>query len=71
MTNNSNWIYGVIGSDGGHIDTALTERGAKRYATIHGYAVVTRVHRVSLAVEVVAHKRGCRWYAGGVKHFLN
>lgn len=64
MTNKSNWIYGVPGSDGGHIDTANTERGAKSKATRDGYTVITRRHVHSWAVETVAHKRGGHWYAG-------
>lgn len=61
------WIYGVIGSDGGHIDTSNTERGAKNKATRDGYSVVTRRHEVSWAVETVAHKKGNRWVAGSAQ----
>lgn len=61
---NSNWIYGVPGSDGGHIDTANTERGAKNKATRDGYTVITRRHDRSWVVETIAHKRGGRWCAG-------
>ena len=60
----SNWVYGVLGRDGGHIDTSATERGAKRKATADGYNLITRRHVVSWAVETVAHKRGERWVSG-------
>ena len=33
-------VYGII-SNGIHVDTSKTERGAKRYATLNGYNTVS------------------------------
>lgn len=57
----SNWIYGVLDSNGCHIDIGLTERGAKVKATKDGYRQISRRHIHSWAVEIVATKRNGKW----------
>ncbi len=34
----ANYMYGVLSNTGGYIETSKTERGAKCYATRHGYS---------------------------------
>lgn len=52
-------VFGVLGSDGSHIDTSLTQRGAKCYATRHGYKSVTK--RVGYNARVVAENINNKW----------
>lgn len=57
----SNWVYGIVGADGGFIHTANTEKGAKRKATNDGYLEVYKMHQVSWSVCKVAEKIGNTW----------
>ncbi len=57
-------MYGVIMSNGTHCDTSTTEKGAKNYATRHGYKEVSRRLNCGYSVEIVAHRAGSKWSAG-------
>lgn len=52
-------IYGVLLSDGTHVDVSKTIQGAKNYATRNGYKVVTK--RLGYNARVVAKKDKNRW----------
>lgn len=54
-------IYGVLDSTGCHIDTGLTERGAKNYATRHGYDQVSYRINAGYHVVIVATKINNKW----------
>ncbi len=53
--------YGVLGRDGGFIETSATSRGAKNHATRNGYAEVYAMHCNSWAVWLVATKTDKGW----------
>lgn len=57
----NNIAYGVVGYDGGFIETSTTLKGAKNHATRNGYTEVYKMHRVSWAVWNVAQKVGKKW----------
>lgn len=52
-------IYGVLDSNNCHTDVSLSERGAKRYATLHGYTEVS--YRVEYYAVPHAKKVNGRW----------
>lgn len=53
-------IYGVLDKNDIHIDISKTEKGAKRYATLNGYEIVTV--RYGYNARIIAHKiTGKRW----------
>lgn len=54
-------IYGVLDSNNCHIDVSKTEKGAKNYATRHGYGKVSIRYNCGYTVRVVAEKVGGRW----------
>jgi hypothetical protein len=54
-------IYGICGADGGFIQTARTERGAKNHATRNGYFEVYAMNDVSWVVWLVAEKHVEGW----------
>ena len=56
----SNNIYGVL-VDGVHIDVSKTERGAKQYATKHGYLTVTVRYNCGYIAAQIAHKYTGKW----------
>jgi len=56
------YIYGIKSSTGEHIDVSKTERGAKAYATRHGYAVVTMRNAAHYYVVELAYKRDGKWF---------
>lgn len=56
-----NVCYGILGRDGGFIETSTTERGAKNHASRNGYSEVYAFHRVSWAVWKVSTKTTNRW----------
>lgn len=56
----SNNIYGVL-VDGVHIDISKTERGAKQYATKHGYLTVTVRYNCGYIAAQIAHKYTGKW----------
>ena len=61
MSNNNN-VYGVL-SNGVHIDVSKTERGAKQYATKHGFLTVTVRYNCGYVVAEIAHKYTGKWQA--------
>jgi len=48
--------YGIINDDNCHIDVSKTERGAKNYATRHGYTAVSRRFNNGYQVELVSNR---------------
>lgn len=54
-------IYGVLVNDT-HIDVSKTEKGAKIYATKHGYDIVTIRYNCGYVAEQIAHKQAGKWY---------
>jgi hypothetical protein len=54
-------LYGILDSNDCHIDTSLTERGAKNYATRHGYNSVSVRFNAGYHVEVIAVKINNKW----------
>lgn len=52
-------IYGILNNEGTHTDVSKTLRGAKRYATLNGYEVVTK--RIEYNAHVVAKKVNGKW----------
>lgn len=63
MTTNN--TYGVL-VNGVHIDVSKTERGAKQYATKHGFLTVTVRYNSGYVVTQIAHKYTGKWQA--VRH---
>jgi len=54
-------IYGIKTRSGEHIDISRTVRGAKNYATRHGYTAVTVRNSNHYYVTELAVKHGARW----------
>lgn len=54
-------IYGVLDKNDCHIDVSRTEKGAKRYATSHGYNKVSVRYNSGYIVEIVAEKIDGKW----------
>ena len=54
--------YGVLGKDGNHIDVSKTEKGAKNYASRHGYTKVSIRLNGGYNAVVISEKKGKRWY---------
>ena len=54
-------VYGVTDSSGIHTDTSKTLKGAKRYATNHGYTKVSVRYNCGYIVEIVAEKIKGKW----------
>jgi len=52
--------YGVI-SNGTHIDTSKTEKGAKNYATRHGYTKVSIRFNCGYIATEIAEKVNGKW----------
>ena len=53
-------IYGVI-SNGTHIDTSKTEKGAKNYATRHGFTKVSIRFNCGYIAAEIAEKVNGKW----------
>lgn len=53
---NPMYVYGIKTQTGQHIDVSLSEKGAKQYATRHGYIVVTRRDAMHYYVTEIAKK---------------
>jgi hypothetical protein len=49
-------IYGVLNSEGVHIDTSKTLQGAKRHATINGYNTITVRYNCGYITEQILYK---------------
>lgn len=56
-----NNIYGVVNAQGIHTDVSKTEKGAKNYATRHGYNKVSIRYNCGYNVDVISIKHGNRW----------
>ncbi|QMV29970.1 hypothetical protein JT351_gp64 [Providencia phage vB_PreS-PibeRecoleta] len=54
-------LFGVLDSDGGHVDVSKTLRGAKNYATRHGYTIVTSRANGSYHARTESIKEGGKW----------
>ena len=54
-------IYGVIDSNGIHTDVSNTEKGAKNYATKHGYNKVSIRFNCGYNVAIIAEKVNNKW----------
>jgi HJR/Mrr/RecB family endonuclease len=55
--------YGVVNYRGEYTDVSSTERGAKNYATRHGYNEVYIRFNSGYCVSLVASKDGSRWHS--------
>lgn len=54
-------LYGIADNIGAYFDTSKTERGAKNYATRHGYKEVYIRFNCGYNVALVATKQGNKW----------
>jgi hypothetical protein len=52
--------FGVL-IDGAHVDVSKTEKGAKRYATLNGYNIVTIRYNLGYVAEKIAVKINGKW----------
>lgn len=48
--------YGVLNANGEHIDVSKSEKGAKQYATRHGYTKVSIRYNSGYVVALIAFK---------------
>lgn len=48
--------YGILDANNCHIDVSKTERGAKNYATRHGFTAVSRRFNNGYHVELVSNR---------------
>jgi len=62
-------IYGVI-ANGAHVDTSKTERGAKIYATKHGFNQISIRYNLGYNAEIIAEKLNGRWATYGTANRL-
>ena len=53
-------IYGVL-LNGAHVDVSKTERGAKNFATRHGYLTITIRYNCGYIAREIAHKYSGKW----------
>ena len=53
-------MYGVL-INGVHEDVSKTERGAKQFATRHGYLTVTVRYNSGYIAKEIAHKYTGKW----------
>lgn len=51
-----NNMYGVVNSEGIHTDVSKTEKGAKNYATRHGYNKVSIRYNSGYHIDIIAIK---------------
>jgi hypothetical protein len=58
----SNDIYGVL-INGVHTDVSKTEKGAKNFATRHGYLTVTVRYNCGYIAREIAHRYSGKWKA--------
>lgn len=56
-----NNTYGIVNTDGVHIDVSISEKGAKQYATRHGYNKVSIRYNCGYDVDVIAIKTKGKW----------
>lgn len=60
-------MWAVVSADGRATPVSGTERGAKNYATRHGYARICRVSPYSMSCYGSQVKTGGRWRPGDYK----
>lgn len=48
--------YGVVNTNGDHIDVSKSEKGAKQYATRHGYNKVSIRYNCGCIVVIISEK---------------
>lgn len=53
--------YGILNKDNCHVDVSKTSRGAKSYATRHGYNAVSIRYNGGYNAIVVAKKVNGKW----------
>lgn len=54
--------YGVLNNEGVHTDVSKSEKGAKQYATRHGYNKVSMRYNGGYTVVMIAHRNSKgRW----------
>lgn len=61
MNHSKNSIYGVINSEGIHIDVSKSLRGTKSYATKNGYNQISIRYNSSYIVKVIFEKKNGKW----------
>jgi hypothetical protein len=54
-------IYGIIDSNGGHIDISRNLNTAKAYATKHGYKQISIRYNCGYVCEIIAEKINNKW----------
>lgn len=54
-------VYGVCNKELVHYDVSNTERGAKQYATRHGYDIVSVRFNSGYIVDIIARKVNGKW----------
>lgn len=59
----NHYAYGVISNTGVYTDVSLSERGAKQYATRHGYKMIGRRNTDYYYVSTIAIKINGKWTA--------
>jgi hypothetical protein len=57
----SQHVYGVKDHNGNHVDVSKTLRGAKCYATINDYHIVTVRFNCGYITKVIARKLNDKW----------
>jgi hypothetical protein len=54
-------IYGIVNSNGVHIDISQSLNAAKAYATRHGYKQVSIRYNCGYNCQIIAEKRANKW----------
>lgn len=54
-------IYGIVNSEGVHIDISQSLNAAKAYATKHGYKQVSIRYNCGYVCEIIAEKIQNKW----------
>lgn len=54
-------IYGIVNSEGVHIDISQSLNAAKAYATKHGYTKVSIRYNCGYVCQIIAEKRKNKW----------
>lgn len=53
--------YGVLNANNEHIDVSKSEKGAKQYATRHGYTKISIRYNCGYDVDIVSVKVNGKW----------
>lgn len=62
LTSTKSHTYGV-NTRGGYVDVSRTERGAKNYATRHGYNEIHIRYDSGCIIQFIARRSGKKWVA--------